>query len=52
MTVLCILCICFSIAAVSFSTLYAYRRGVCDGRAMQSIREYFPQEVKKRGRFI
>lgn len=49
MTVLCILCIFASVATVSISTLYAYRRGVCDGRAMQSIHEYFPDEVKKRG---
>ncbi len=53
MTVLCILCILASIMSVSLCTLYAYRKGVCDGRCMQAINEYFPDEVKnKRGRII
>lgn len=48
MTYFCIFCILAALAGVSLSTLYAYRRGVCDGRAMQAIHEYFPDEVKKK----
>jgi hypothetical protein len=32
----------------------AYRRGICDGRKLQAVREFMPYEVraKKKGRIL
>lgn len=48
MTYFCILCILAAVIGVSLCTLFAYRKGVSDGRAMQGIREYFADELKKK----
>ncbi len=52
MTVFCAVCILAAVVGVGATTLIAYRRGVCDGRAMQAIHEFFPDEARRKGRII